>query len=387
MSAIPPSPIEIQVIHSMNEVEPSEWNSLVDPNDPFAEHAFLALLEESESVGRASGWVPVHMVARRGEALVGAMPLYLKNNSYGEYIFDWGWADAAGRAGIPYYPKLVSAVPFTPAAGRRILAHDAETTQALIDGLHGVAKATRAMSIHVLFCSAQERELLADRPEFIGRFTHQFHWDNDSYADFDEWLQRFRSRRRKEVRRERKAPHNLGVSVRLVRGSDVTENLWLSMRRFYERTVAKKHASAYLSQAFFEKGAQRLSHTAALFVAEKDGEPVAGSLCFQRGQHLLGRYWGCEPGFESLHFELCYHAPIEACIRNQWTHFEAGAQGMHKVQRGLAPALTHSAHHLRHQGLHEAVRDALLQEENQIHAEMQWCADKLPFHRTEPQTE
>tara|TARA_B100000575_G_scaffold175802_1_gene140943 strand:+ start:1105 stop:2259 length:1155 start_codon:yes stop_codon:yes gene_type:complete len=378
--------ITLRVAESINEIDPHDWNRLTDPNDPFTDHAFLALLEESGSVGPRTGWIPVHLLAHRGTQLVGAMPLYLKDNSYGEYIFDWGWAQAAQRAGIPYYPKLVSAVPFTPATGRRLLALDSDVEQTLLDGLHGVAKATRALSIHILFCSEPESTAGKARPELIGRTTHQFHWNNTGYTSFDDWLSTFRSRRRKEVRRERAAPAKLGVEVEVIRGRDLTEQHWQSMRGFYERTIQKKHAQAYLTEEFFSLAPHRLSHSALLFFATHDGEPVAGSLCFQRGNHLMGRYWGCLPAYESLHFELCYHAPIELCIRHQWSHFEAGAQGLHKVQRGLAPARTHSLHHLRHPGLHEAVRDALAHEDAQVEAELKWCETKLPFHRTDRTT-
>jgi len=376
-------PITLRVAESIGEIDPTEWNNLTDPNDPFTEHAFLSLLEDSGSVGPQTGWIPVHLLAHRGTQLVGAVPLYLKDNSYGEYIFDWGWAQAAQRAGIPYYPKLVSAVPFTPATGRRLLALDAEVEQALFDGLHGVAKATRALSIHMLFCREEERLLGDDRAEFIGRTTHQFHWNNNGYATFDEWLSSFRSRRRKEVRRERTAPAKLGVEVAMLRGDQLTDHHWRAMRGFYERTILKKHAQAYLTEAFFSLAADRLGHSALMFFATHDGNPVAGSLCFQRGTHLMGRYWGCLPAYESLHFELCYHAPIDACIHHGWTHFEAGAQGLHKVQRGLSPARTHSLHHLRHPGLHEAVRDAMVHEDAQVEAELKWCETKLPFHRTD----
>lgn len=379
-------PITLRVAESIGEIDPTDWNRLTDPNDPFTEHAFLSLLEESGSVGPQTGWVPVHLLAHRGPQLVGAMPLYLKDNSYGEYIFDWGWAQAAQRAGIPYYPKLVSAVPFTPATGRRLLTLDAEVEQALLDGLHGIAKATRALSIHMLFCREEERRIGEDRDEFIGRTTHQFHWNNNGYGTFDDWLSSFRSRRRKEVRRERTAPAKLGVEVSMLRGDQLTDLHWQAMRGFYERTILKKHAQAYLTEAFFSLAANRLGHSALMFFATHDGNPVAGSLCFQRGTHLMGRYWGCLPAYESLHFELCYHAPIETCIHHGWTHFEAGAQGLHKVQRGLAPARTHSLHHLRHPGLHEAVRDAMIHEDAQVEAELKWCETKLPFRRTDPTT-
>jgi predicted N-acyltransferase len=384
MSAAPPPPIEIEVLHRMSDVSADDWNSLVNPNDPFTDHSFLALLEESNCVGRQAGWVPVHLLARQGEALVGAAPLYLKNNSYGEYIFDWGWAQAAGQAGIPYYPKLVCAVPFTPSSGHRLLTQDPAVQTALIDGMHGVATATKAHSIHLLFTTQEEHRLLSERAEFVGRVTHQFHWDNDNYESFDHWLSGFRSRRRKEVRRERRAGAQLGVTQRMVRGDELTPAIWQRLHQFYLDTTSRKNAEAYLSPEFFELAPKWLAHSGVAFIAEHQGEIVAGALCFQRGKHLLGRYWGCAPGYGALHFELCYHAPIEAAISNGWSHFEAGAQGMHKLQRGLVPQRTWSAHCIRHPGLHDAVSRATLEEGAHIESEIEWLNERTPFHRETP---
>lgn len=376
-----PTPIELEIAHDINSVDAKAWNLLVDPNDPFTEHAFLASLESSGSVCRETGWFPVHLLAKQNGELVGAVPLYLKNHSYGEYIFDWDWANAAQRAGIPYYPKLVCAVPFTPATGRRLLCTDKHIEQRLLDGLHGVAEATRAHSIHILFASQTEHDRIALRSEFVGRMTHQFHWNNHGYEDFEDWLQKFRSRRRKEVRRERRVAEQRNAKIRMLRGESLTPELWATLRRFYEDTTARKHAEPYLTPQFFENGSELLSHSAVAFVAEHENKVVAGALCFQRGDHLYGRYWGCEEGWGGLHFELCYHAPIEACIRAGWTHFEAGAQGMHKMQRGLEPGPTWSGHHLRHAGLHDAVKRSLVEEHAHIAAEIEWLNEKTPFHR------
>ena len=377
----PPAPIEIEVVHDLAQLPAEDWNAAVDPNDPFTEHAFLALLEESESVGRLSGWLPVHLLARQEGRVVGASPLYLKNNSNGEYIFDWGWAESAHRAGIPYYPKLVSAVPFTPATGRRLLTQDPRVAAALLDGMRGVAEATKARSVHVLFMTAAEQKAITDSETWISRTTHQFHWDNDGYTDFDDWLSRFRSRRRKEVRRERAVVGRAGCTVRMLRGEALTAEYWERLWRFYSDTTMRKHAHAYLSPEFFSLAPSRLAHSAVAFVAEVDGRVVAAALCFQRGEHLYGRYWGCEEEYRSLHFELCYHAPIEAAISNGWTHFEAGAQGMHKLQRGLVPARTYSVHHLKHRGLHQAVDQAMQDEGRQVEQEMTWLNKQTPFHR------
>jgi uncharacterized protein len=377
----PTTPLEIELIQDLSRVPASEWNAGVDPNDPFTEHAFLALLEESGSVGREAGWLPVHLLAKESGKVVGSVPLYLKNNSYGEYIFDWGWAESAQRAGIPYYPKLVCAVPFTPATGRRILAVTPDVQSALLESMHGVADATGAQSIHILFMTASEHETVAEQSDWIPRTTHQFHWDNHGYTSFDQWLNRFRSKRRKEVKRERRIAAESDTTIRMLRGADLTPLHWERIAEFYRNTTMRKQAMAYLSPDFFKLAHTRLAHTALAFVAETEDRIVAASLCFQRGNHLYGRYWGCEPAYKALHFELCYHAPIEAAIAAGWTHFEAGAQGMHKLARGLAPARTFSTHHLRHKGLHQAVENSMVQEENHLHQELTWLGKQTPFHR------
>jgi predicted N-acyltransferase len=378
---MPPIPLEIEVIHDIRSIPEAEWNRLVSPDDPFTDHRFLAALEESQSVGQKAGWLPVHLAARRAGVLVDARPLYLKNNSYGEYIFDWGWAEAAHRAGIAYYPKLVSAVPFTPASGRRLLTDDPAVQNALIDATHSVADVTNAHSTHLLFVTEKEHQLLCERTEFTGRVTHQFHWNNDGYTDFEGWLSSFRSRRRKEIRRERRAAASSEVEIHMLRGPDLTAEHWASLREFYEDTTSRKHAEAYLSRGFFEIGADKLQDTALAFMARVNEQWVAGALCFQKGEHLYGRYWGCLPGWNALHFECCYHAPIEACIHNGWHHFEAGAQGAHKIQRGLVPVRTWSAHHLRHPGLSEAVAGAMGKEARLTEHEINELSRRAPFRR------
>lgn len=369
----------------MADVDEQAWNALVDPNDPFTEYGFLRALEESGSVGRAAGWLPVHLLAHREERLVGAIPLYLKNHSYGEYIFDWGWAEAAQRAGLAYYPKLVSAVPFTPATGRRVLTGpgdlDKSIARPMIEGLRAVASTTKAHSIHLLFVTPEEHSLIQESPDFIPRVTHQFHWQNNGYRDFEHWLSFFRSRRRKEVRRERRQAFESGARVRIVPGSALTPDECAIMREFYEDTIDRKYSTRYLSNDFFARLGTDLAESCLVFLAEAEGAVVAGALTFQRGQHLYGRYWGCRPGWAHLHFELCYHAPIECCILNNWTRFEAGAQGMHKIQRGLMPARTFSAHLLAHSGLARAVREATTHELNTVELELTALRRHGPFRR------
>jgi predicted N-acyltransferase len=381
----PPPDLELTVEPTVSAVDPDEWNALIQPDDPFTEHAFLLALEQSGSVGRETGWLPVHLLARRGDALVGAVPLYLKNHSYGEFIFDWGWAQAAQQAGIPYYPKLVAAVPFTPASGRRLLTGPgplrADLARTLIGGITALANNTRAQSIHLLFITEEEHRLMEDIDGFIPRTTHQFHWHNDGYTDFDDWLSRFRSRRRKEVKRERRRAADSGATIRIASGESLTESERTALRQFYEDTIGRKWSNAYLTEDFFNRLQSDLGHTALVFLAEADGLPVAAALAFQRGNHLYGRYWGCAPGWEHLHFELCYHQPIALCIERGWTRFEAGAQGPHKIQRGLLPTRTYSAHHLVHPGLERAVRDAMVREDQMTEHEIAVLTAHGPFHR------
>ncbi|MCB9781251.1 MAG: GNAT family N-acetyltransferase [Alphaproteobacteria bacterium] len=378
--------LTVELVDQIDRVPAADWDALTSPDDPFTTHAFLSCMEESGSVGRRSGWMPQHVVVRDGDALVAAMPLYVKGHSYGEYIFDWGWADAAQRAGIRYYPKLVSAVPFTPATGPRLLVGAATgerrdaLRRALLSGALHLAKAVEASSLHVLFCTRDERDAL-QQVGLIGRTTHQFHWHNQGYADFDAWLSTFRSRRRKETRRERRLPP--GVVVHDLRGDELSATQRAHVRAFYEDTCFKRGGETYLTPAFFSLCWTRLSSMTRVLLAEEAGEPVAMALLFQRGQHLYGRYWGCRPDHEALHFELCYHRPIELCIQAGWTRFEAGAQGHHKLKRGLLPAETWSAHWLDHAGLHRAVEDACHREAAAVQHQIQVLAAHGPGHREE----
>jgi len=390
MSCSPQSPsphaaFVIEVIESIDEVDVESWDRLVPSDDPFCTHAFLSTLEASGSACAETGWMPAHILVRRkGEhGLVAAAPAYVKDHSYGEYIFDWGWAQASQRAGIPYYPKVVSAVPFTPATGRRFLVGNTDDRAVLEEvlrrGLRHLAHAAKAMSAHVLFCSKQEwtdgqsrfRGKVEGREDsrgdgMVGRITTQYHWHDQGYGDFDGWLASFRSRARKEARRERRAVNDLGAKVHVLRGEQLQPHHWEALAGFYRHTVGKKWSREYLSPAFFSDFQDRLAPIAVGLLAEVDGELVAGALAFQRGKALFGRYWGCRPGFERLHFEICYHRPIELCLEHGWTRFEAGAQGQHKIKRGLLPVEIYSLHWLRHTGLAHAVDRAVAEETAEV---------------------
>ncbi|MBR58265.1 MAG: GNAT family N-acetyltransferase [Myxococcales bacterium] len=379
------SELSIQVVKEIGAIPADDWNGLVSPNDPFTRHGFLRALEESNSVGPGTGWLPCHVAVYEEEKLVGAVPLYLKSNSYGEYIFDWGWAGASQRAGLPYYPKLVSSVPFTPATGRRLLVHDGALDgpvfDALVSGVQAVADRSKAHSIHFLFCTFEEREALADRHSFLPRLTMQFHWQGAGDQTFDDYLGRMRASTRKQIRRERRQAMESGLTIHTRSGDAFSDDDWSSLYRFYRNTTGRKGAYDYLTEDFFLRIRETYGEHVVMSMA-KDGErPVAASLSFEAGQHLYGRYWGADEFHEGLHFELCYYQLIERSIAKGHTRFEAGAQGPHKIKRGLLPSATYSAHWLRHEGLFDAVASHLLYEKEATEEEMEMFAAHSPYKK------
>ncbi len=372
-----------------------EWDTLVGDDDPFLEHAFLSALEVSESVGAAAGCVPRLVLVRDAGRLVGAVPLYLKVHSYGEFIFDWAWANAAERAGIRYYPKLVAAVPFTPATGRRLMvAPDADgplITTALLRGVRAIADSERVSSVHFLFCTERESQVLAsDRSTgYAPRLSMQFHWENRRerpYESFDDYLSTFRSRNRKQVRKERVAAAGHGLTFRTATGAELDADDWAALQRFYATNVARHGGIEYLQPAFFEIIRETLGHRLVATLAYRGARAVAGTINFEKGAHLYGRYWGCLEEYEMLHFELCYYRLIERAIERRYTRFEAGAQGEHKLKRGLLPTLTHSAHWIRHPRLSEAIGNFIAAEADEIKQRTALYATHSPF-RTEAESE
>jgi predicted N-acyltransferase len=370
-----------EILFSLSEVLPQEWDILVDPNNPFCTHAFLHTLEHSHSVGGQSGWTPCHIVLRdeKSQEMMAAMPLYLKTHSYGEYIFDWSWADASERAGIPYFPKLVSAVPFTPASGDRLLIHptlDRNTIEPLlIDLAQQVAEQLEANSIHWLCVDSPN----PPSQGLEARETVQFHWNNPNVSTFDEWLALFKSKDRKKMRAERRKAHTGVDRFEVLHGADITQEQIDLIWTCYQDTTTRKWGRPYLTYEFFQSLNQSLADLAIAFVAYKNDQMVAVSLCFKRGQHLYGRYWGTLIEADSLHFELCYHQPIEYCIQHGLSKFEAGAQGEHKLKRGLLPTAVHSWHWLKHPGLHNAVADYLNDERDAIQDNIQVYLQHSPL--------
>ncbi|MFM2246533.1 MAG: hypothetical protein RL071_2607 [Pseudomonadota bacterium] len=392
-AASPLSSLRIELRNGLADVDPAAWDALCPPGDPFSTHAFLLALEESGAASPRAGWRPRHLLAWQGDALVGAVPLYEKDHSYGEYIFDFGWAQACAAARVPYYPKLVAAIPFTPATGGRLLvgAHPqaALIEDALVQALLAARDQLRCHSLHLLFVRGPVHDRLAGAHGLIGRTTMQFHWENagpdgQPYADEDAWLATFRAKVRKETRRERRRPAERGAEVVVLQGAEIDATAWAALRGFYLDTVQKRGGEAYLPARFFTLAAARLQHLSLAVMARRDGAWVAGSLCFHRGGELFGRYWGCLPGEEALHFELCYHRPIALCIERGWRRFEAGAQGIHKLRRGLLPAPTFSLHALRHPGLASAVAEAVAEERAAVRAQVVSLRRHGPHHRADP---
>lgn len=377
--------MKVTRVNGVAAVSAATWDSLAGEDDPFAEHAFLSTLENSGSVGGDSGWDAEHVLVHDGGQLVGALPLYRKQHSYGEYIFDFAWANASSRIGAPYYPKLVGMTPLTPATGTRLLVHpEADrpaVVRALLDGAVAAAEALRASSIHLNFLSAREAEDVAAHGGFLPRTTHQFHFHNDGYRDFEDFVARFRSSMRKKLRKERRAVTDSGLDVGVCTGDALSAEDWSLLRSFYLDTCWRKGSEPYLSERFFTLLAERCAHRVVVGYARRNGSLVAASLNFEKGKHLYGRYWGCDESHEMLHFELCYYQLIDRAITRGLTRFEAGAQGTHKVRRGLMPSAIHSAHFIRNPVLRDAVADYLPRERAGVLHEMEALAEHGPFRR------
>ena len=375
----------LKVHADIRALDTAAWDRCAGTGNPFVSHAFLSALEESGSVSAESGWLPQHLVleTEAGQVL-GCVPMYLKTHSYGEYVFDWGWAQAYEEAGGRYYPKLQVSVPFTPASGPRLLVspdvdHDA-VADALISGLQQVADRHQVSSVHVTFPTKAEWERLG-KAGWLQRTGQQYHWENPGYRSFDEFLAALNSRKRKAIKKERRQVAESGVALEIVNGDDLTESHWDTFFQFYQDTSDRKWGSAYLTRSFFSLLGERLRHRVALVVASKDGRPVAGALNLIGGDTLYGRNWGCDGHFRFLHFEACYYQAIEFAIARGLARVEAGAQGQHKVQRGYMPVHTYSAHYVRDPRFRQAIDDFLAREGRMVDWEIQAISEASPFRK------
>jgi uncharacterized protein len=370
-------------IESLREIEASAWNALAGSN-PLLRHEFLLAMETSGCVGPGTAWHPSHLLLHEPKGgLVAALPLYFKDDSRGEFVFDWSWADAYERAGLPYYPKLVSAVPFTPATGARLLLHpDASPDAAarLVEQAIEMANDAGASSWHVLFPPEAERETFA-RAGLLERKGCQFHWHNRGYADFEDFLGRFSSAKRKKAKRERRRIAEAGIRFEHLTGDALSAHEWDAVYDFYANTFFRRGRAPYLNREFFDVICRTLPENVLVVLARYEDKPIAAAICFRGGGTLYGRYWGSVADFHSLHFETCYYQGIEYCIREGLERFEPGTQGEHKISRGFTPTPTWSFHWLKEPAFYDAIADYLVRETSHVDSYMAHLDEHLPYRQ------
>ena len=387
----PDGTIAVNILTSLDQIAPGDWDACAcpeaadggRPNDPFTTYRFLHALEASGSVGRGTGWEPRYLSAELDGEIIAVAPLYAKGHSQGEYIFDHNWAHAYESAGGDYYPKLQIAVPFTPVTGRRFLTrpgHEATGISALVQGAVQFAAQNELSSLHATFCTEAEA-IAGERMGLLRRVTQQFHWENHGYADFDAFLASLSSRKRKNIRKERRTAHDFGGEIRMLSGDEIEAEHWDSFWHFYQDTGARKWGTPYLTREAFTLLGERMGEQILLIFAYLDGQPVAGAMNVIGGTTLFGRYWGCLVDIPFLHFELCYYQAIDAAIARGLSRVEAGAQGGHKLARGYAPVQTHSAHYIADPGLRAAVAEFLERERHGIAAEQNFLEARTPFRK------
>ena len=374
------SRLQTRILDSLDRVSPPQWDRLAGDN-PLLSYAFLHALHETGCACEDRGWSPLFVTLWDGEDLAGAMPLYAKAHSYGEYVFDWAWADAYHRHGLDYYPKLVCAIPFTPAAGARALAPTAALRQQLLSAALELAKESRASSLHVLFPPPEQAPELESAGLML-RNGVQFHWQNPGYRDFDDFLSGMSHDKRKRIRQERRKVREAGVEFAWFNGRDATPAQWDFFTLCYNRTYRQHHSTPYLNRAFFLRLAQTMPDNVLLIVGSRDGEPIAAALNVHNGHTLWGRYWGAARFVSGLHFEACYYQAIEFCIARGIRLFEGGAQGEHKLARGFLPVATCSAHWLAHPRFSRAVEEFLDREARGMTAYLDELNEHSPFKAT-----
>jgi uncharacterized protein len=377
--------ISVEIITSINEIAATDWDALVfgsalADGTPLLSHAFLSALENTGCVGKGTGWNPHPLVVKQAGKLVGAMPLYLKSNSYGEYVFDWAWAEAYQRSWLEYYPKLLSAIPFSPITSARLLGSEAAQLL-MIEALENIMHQHKLSSAHVLFpdtACAQQFEAAG----WLKRTGVQFRWQNKNYHDFEEFLATLSHDKRKKIHQERKKIANAGVVCRLVKGADATQADWDFFYQCYSNTYHEHHSTPYLTRAFFSEIGKTMPQNILLIMAEIDGEPIASTLNIYNQNTLYGRYWGATRFLSGLHFELCYYQAQMFCIAEKITYFEGGAQGEHKLARGFEPRPTCSYHKIAHPDFEKAIKEFLKREQAGIAAYTNELEERAPFRHS-----
>jgi predicted N-acyltransferase len=375
--------VEVRIARSLADVDAAEWTALPGAEAPFLRHEFLHALEASGCATVDTGWDARHLLLRAADGrLVGAMPLYLKSHSWGEFVFDFAWAEAYHRAGRRYYPRLVSAVPFTPATGSRLLADGDGPRRALIEAARALRRATDASSLHVLFPAAADREFL-ESEGLMPRLDCQFHWRNEGYGSFEDFLSGFTAEKRKKLRRERRRVTEAGISMRTVAGPELDEATIDVAYRLHAATFARHGHAPYLNRAFFTQLARVMPSSLVVELACLGEEPVACAIFLRGADTLHGRYWGASGDFHSLHFELCYYRGIEYCIREKLARFEPGTQGEHKLLRGFLPTPVWSLHEMEDRRFGAAIGEWLSREREMRTAWQAEAALHLPFRRAD----
>ena len=360
----------MKIVFSDNiaSIKAEHWDNLAGDSNPFIQHDFLLALEQHDCL-KSWGWLPQHCLLYDEDILIGACPAYIKDNSYGEFVFDWAWADAYQKNGLDYYPKLVTSIPFTPAQGPRLLASQnhkdsdgnlidsSSIKKGLINALIAHAEQNNLSSAHFLFCETDDVNILAEAG-LMQRFDFQFHWTNNNYQSFDDFLSQLTSKRRKNIKRERRKVAEDNIQIEVFNGLELNEEQWELLYAYYRVTFMKKSGTATLTLDFFKA----VAHKVRAIFAYHENRTVAAAICFQGKDKLYGRHWGCSDNYDSLHFEVCYYTGIDYCIKNQLQIFEPGAQGEHKIWRGFLPTKTQSAHWVAHAGFNNAIEEFLQRE-------------------------
>jgi uncharacterized protein len=379
----------VDLLDDMAAMPAADWDRLACPEaldgrpiDPFTTHRFLLALEQSASTGEGTGWQARPLVIRQKGQPVAAMPLYVKLHSQGEYIFDHGWAEALGRAGGRYYPKLQSAVPFTPATGRRFLGDD-HWREPLLRAAIGITATNGLSSLHVTFCTSDEAEALAGVEGTLHRVTQQYHWENNGYGCFDDFLAALSSRKRKMIRKERETARSHGLTIRALTGDQIEPAHWDAFWAFYQDTGSRKWGTPYLTRSFFDAIHLTMRDDLLLVLAFNGDQAVAGALNFIGRDTLYGRYWGALADYPCLHFELCYYQAIDWALAHGLTRVEAGAQGEHKLARGYLPVAVHSLHWIADAGFRRAVERYLVQERRAVDQEIEELTAFGPFRKVD----
>jgi len=375
--------LSIRKVETLQDVPATEWNKLVPEDNPFLRHEFLAGLERYKCLDD-HGWYPAHILAYANDELVGALPLYFKTNSIGEFVFDWSWADAYERAGGQYYPKLVSAVPFTPVTGPRCLIKpDAQNKDEICKEIYTYAKQLAeeadVSGLHYLFPDDSECKILNNDEDLLIRKACQYHWFNHDYHDFDEFLQTLNSKKRKQIKKERRSLLDADIEIEILCGNEITSHHWAVYQQFYNSTFYRKWGEPRFTLPFFESLGRNLPESTLLFLARHQNEYIAGAFAMKGTKSLYGRHWGCYSQYRFLHFELCYYQTIDYCIKHDLNKLDAGVQGEHKISRGFVPVTTWSAHWIADEQFRDAIRNFLKYEQHYIDEYMKELSTHLAY--------